>query len=340
MRLLTLSRLVMGTAVLLTVVPASANLIINVNAGSGLSGNAAALAAFDRAASYWESHLSDPITVNINANFAALGSGILGSTSTSVGTRNYETVRTAMVNDEAGYSKSAVTNALPDSSQFASTVTLPLGFTYTSGNITATTANLKALGLLSATAPGPDASLTFSSDFTFDFDNSDGVAGTDFETVVLHEIGHALGFISVVDLVDQQASGDITINPLDLYRFRASALPLNLVQFTNIGRDLSAGLQAFFADSFVIYEMSTGVSKGDGRQASHWKDDNGILANYIGIMDPTLGSGQIEFASAADLYAFDLIGYDVVNVPESGTFALLLGGAALFHIRRRFAGVS
>ena len=52
-----------------------------------------------------------------------------------------------------------------------------------------TTANAKALGLLSGTAPGQDAAITFNSQFAWDFDPSDGIgAGLfDFVGVAIHE---------------------------------------------------------------------------------------------------------------------------------------------------------
>jgi len=46
--------------------------------------------------------------------------------------------------------------------------------------------------------------MTFNSEFNFDYDSSDGITAGyyDFETVALHEIGHVLGFVSVVDAID------------------------------------------------------------------------------------------------------------------------------------------
>lgn len=70
------------------------------------------------------------------------------------------------------------------------------------------TSNLKALGFniaaLGADPNGSDATITFNSDFTFDLDRSNGITSgtTDFVAVATHEIGHALGFVSGVDLVD------------------------------------------------------------------------------------------------------------------------------------------
>ena len=65
-------------------------------------------------------------------------------------------------------------------------------------------ANAKALGIVPGDAPGIDATITFNSSVSFDFDPSDGITPgtTDIIGVATHEIGHAMGFVSGVDTVD------------------------------------------------------------------------------------------------------------------------------------------
>lgn len=311
---------------------------IVLNAGSGLSGNSAALAAFSRAANHWVSYFSDPITITIDANLASLGSGIIGSTGSVLLQASFDTIRNAMVTDAADETGNGIVGFLPTAAQFSTL--LPSGFSY-NGNILATKANLKALGFvgLDTTFGSSDASITFNSGFSFDYDNTDGVGAglVDFETVATHEIGHALGFVSRVDAIDGIASGTVGVSTLDLFRFDSTSGndPSTSAEFTSKPRDLRpAGSPVFDDISGTEYPFSTGLTQGDGRQASHWKDNLGL-----GVMDPTLATQEIEAISLLDLRAFDLIGYDLAPVPEPSTWAGIIAisvlGAFEWGRRRR-----
>jgi hypothetical protein len=300
-----------------------------LNPGAGLAANPAALAAFGRAALTWGGWLSDPITVNINADLQDMGSPvILGSTSSVFLMGAYNTIRNQMVADAVGEPDDAIVNSLPTAGEFSAFV--PAGFGL-DGSMAGTKANLKAMGFtgLDELFGETDADITFNSGFTFDYDNSDGVApGTwDFETIALHEIGHVLGFVSVVDIIDyylsQQEPIDSTIFPLDLFRF-GPMLPTTAADFTNYPRSLMPGWEAWFSDLDNLWSMSTGYYTGDGRQASHWKSDE-LTGLYIGLMDPTLASATREWITYADLRALDVIGWDVRSapVPEPGSMILL-----------------
>ena len=180
---------------------ASAGFVININAGSGLSGNAAALAAFDRAAQQYESIFFDDITVTIDADFLNFNDvNVIGSTSSVTLSTDFDTIRNAIVADGV-VDGDGIVAFLPTAGQFSAFV--PQGFVI-SGAMAATKANLKALGFAGLDDPVSaggfgltDATINFNTQFSFDFDNSDGVgaAMVDFETVAAHEIGHALGFV-------------------------------------------------------------------------------------------------------------------------------------------------
>ena len=101
--------------------------------------------------------------------------------------------------------------------------------------------------------------------------------------------------------------------------------------------DLADGDTPFFSvngGAINLGIFATGSFNGDGRQASHWKDNLGL-----GIMDPTLAFGEVGMITALDLLAFDVIGFD--PVPEPGIAGLLAFGLAALSLRRsRAADVS
>ena len=269
------------------------------------------------------------ITINPGAGLAANPAALTA----------FNTVRAAMVADAADEPRDAIVASLPTAAQV--TVFVPTGFGVANAIVT-TKANFKALGFagLDQAFGATDATVTFNSTFGFDFDRSDGITPglIDFETVALHELIHSLGFISSVDnadvLLSQGLTGTLTFSALDLFRFRSSDLPTTAAEFTTKARTLVPNSPASFSDTIDVFGFSTGVNVGDGRQASHWKDNN-LTGVLIGIMDPTLAAGVAIPITGADLRALDLIGWD--PVPEPATFVLLGSGLLVVAWRRHRA---
>jgi hypothetical protein len=292
---------------------AAAGLDIELVPDAGLAANPDALDAFRRAAAQWAAVISTPVTVTIGAGLADLGDpNLIGQTRPTSLTGSYTRVRDAIV---AVHQDEPVVTAMPSAAQF--TASIRTGFSL-DGNLSATKATLKALGFtdLDAMFGSSDATITFNSRFSFDFDNRDGVSADtiDFETVAAHEIGHVLGFSSSVDVIDTLSPRPVRLEPLDLLRFADApgADPSTPAEFTTFPRSLVPGVEAVLDDTSAAYRMSTGTLNGDGRQASHWKDDR-LTGTLIGIMDPTLPSATIETVSAADERALELIGWTIVG---------------------------
>src|SRR5262245_22689196 len=294
---------------------------IAVVPGPGLAAHPAAMSAFERAARQWEAYISDPVTVRIDAEIAPIGdSDVIGATSSVLLGGSYDLVRDRIVADADA--DDGVLAWLPTAGGFSTY--LPLGYGLT-GRLVGTKANFKAAGFggLDEQFGPTDATIVFNSLFDFDFDSRDGVmpGAVDFETVAAHEIGHALGFQSELDIVDEYLPPlDVSIGMLDLFRFRNDTLgdPSTSAQFQVAPRSMVPGQDAVFDDVTLEARMSTGAVTGDGRQASHWKDDvlTGLL---VGLMDPTLARGSSETITTADIRALDAIGWDIVGAVVTPT---------------------
>lgn len=293
--------------------------------------------AFLRAAQTWEMLIENPITIIIDVDFGTKrfgqsypGPDILGSTDAQdVGSATiYPSVRSRLIAQASNPQEAALYNGLP-------LTTVPTDLGSTTGAF-GPSAVFRALGILNAAADpasetanlGPPPSIGFNSAFGFDFDPSNGIDfdKTDFDAVAIHEIGHALGFASNVGLRELDSSFLNMFSLLDLFRFRPG---INANTFLTAPRiQSSGGTQVFYAGASTL-GLSTGRvdgSGGDGRQASHWKDDE-LTGQYIGIMDPTINDGQRKTITDNDLRAFDAFGYQVrITAPPNGNSVPVISG--------------
>ncbi|MCH8148014.1 MAG: NF038122 family metalloprotease [Planctomycetes bacterium] len=293
---------------------------------------------FVRAGELWQDLLNDDITVNLNIGFELLPPMVLGSTRNNRIVVTYTQFVNALGaqvqsadDTSAGQSLQAVpafallinrTSDNPSGSGSAQT------FLDDNGSANNTTirlprANAKALGLLDATAGGSDASITFSSDMLWDFEPDDGIDADHFNFVFVaaHEIGHMLGFTSGVDVLDDNSPpGGGTFNS-NVFTWVSAA---DIFRFSSVSVAQGAGTIDWAADNrpkfFAIDggisnlgEFSRGVIHGDDRQASHWRDNQGL-----GLMDPTFAPGEVSQITNLDSRMFDVIGYELVgNIPSS-----------------------
>ena len=343
------------TLIALASAPADAATINLIDLG-GVTGSRAEQ-GFKIAAAYWGAMFTNKVTINLGVGFAPLATGVIGSTGSS---RNDVSV----ANWEAGVNRTKSSSAI-DQTVVLPTLTNGGASFITNGRTTIggvtnddlnklaydnagtisskvlylNTSVTKAIGRTASYAATNtqklDGNVTFSSTFGFDFNPTDGITANtfDFIGVAVHEIGHALGFVSGVDFLDvyglpaagaTKSSGaggalGYSLNDTSIYSaldmFRYSTDPTDLVLGADTSLDLSVGGTKYFSidggrTALFGNTFSTGSYNGDGQQASHWKDTPGCQVGN-GIMDPTFCFGQTGAVTGLDLAAYDAMGWNL-----------------------------
>jgi hypothetical protein len=341
---------------------------INLIDLGGVTGSQAEV-GFKIAANYWGSVLANNATINLGVKFAPLAPNVIGSTGSTRSDKTVAAWKNAVFATRSGYTldqtavlptlsaqggASLITNGTrPDPtdtdpnavSQDTGVQFYTDGTTHSSQVLYLNTSVQKAVGIYTGSSTARDGNVTFSTNFSFDFNPEDGITAgkMDFIGVAIHEIGHALGFVSGVDFLDVYGYpngpgvgalgydlNDTSIfSALDMFRF--SNDPNGLAPGAGPARDLTVGTASYFSidggqtQLFGDSRFSTGAYNGDGRQASHFKDTPSaqggcVGSNQLGILDPTFCFGEMGVVKGLDLAAYDAMGwnlnFDVLSGPE------------------------
>ena len=354
-------RATVGAVVLASAGASHAQLHFNFTFVTGTS--LQAQQAFVDAGQRWSSLFVDPVTTNLTVGQQALGAGILASANSNAASFSYSAFKTALTGDATSTNDAIATATLPAGSAFGMLINRTSDNPNGSGSatpyvdsagannqtirLTNANANAKAVGLaptnsaVGACASECDGSIVFGTAFTWDYNPTDGITpgAYDFVGIATHEIGHALGFISGVDILDINSppvNGPLTanqftfVNPLDLFRFSVQSFGSGVIDWTADTRtkyfSINGGSTNLGGATF-----SSGRNFGDGQQASHWKNNLGL-----GIMDPTTAQGELLAITGNDIAGFDVIGWNLATaVPEPTTGAIFALGLAGLAIRRQ-----
>ena len=299
---------------------AADGLTIQLNALSQLqsdSNRSTVISAFQRAASIWTERIKTPITIRINIDYgfdrpngSAFPDDVVGSTSSGSVSVEYATARANLIGSSSSTTESTIYNLLP-----ATTVPVNTG----NGSAVEVARSVgQALGFVPVEADTAVATISFNKSMPFDFNPDNGIAfdRLDFVGTAAHEIGHALGFISIAG-----EGSTAALTSWDLFRFRSGTTPAT---FTTAQRIMSVGgsqmyytTQTFRVEGLNTNEVSLSNGGpdgegGDGNQSSHWKADE-ITGRYIGIMDPTIGLGERSVTTENDFSALETFGWNLVS---------------------------
>jgi hypothetical protein len=378
-----LRKLAVATALaslVVTATPASA-LTINLFNLNNVTPGTAAFRGFRAAANFWERVITTNSTVNLNVGFSSLPAGVLGSTGSTtngvflepyvnllqsratsnldrIATANFQSFKPSVDGAGLGAFNFLISGPRADGTGVATNplqTVLDADGSRNNNSLSVNTSVLKALGVTPTytganAANQIDGTVQFSSNFAFDFDPTNGINSNEFDfvAIAIHEIGHALGFRSGVDIYDGNTTfaGNLNtftfLTQLDLFRYTAAsaAIGANDVQIGGTPYFSIDGGRTIFQEGL----FSTGVRFGDGRQASHFKDAP-PGQEQLGLLDPTIGRGQQGIITSLDLAAFEAIGYsiayDVIRngdrefttlnpffgaIPEPETWAMMIVG--------------
>ena len=268
---------------------ASTGLIINVAYDQSVSSLPAGFTnAVAQVVQYFESHFTDPVTININVGYGEAGgyllNGALGMSLTYLQSVSYSQIKSALGADAKSAADSSSVASLP--------VSDPTG-----GNYWVSTAEAKALGLITSTT-NVDGYVGFSNTAgIFDYNNADGVASGqyDFFGVVAHEFSEVMGRMLLVGATIGSISN--SYDPLDLFHYSAKGV-----------HDFSGSTPGYFSADNGTTSLNTfnTVSGGD---AGDWKGATIDAYNAFGT------PGVVEPISPSDLTAMDVIGWDTGVAP-------------------------
>lgn len=249
-----------------------------------------AIIAFEFAVSIWESHISSPVPIEVSATWSSLGGNILGS----AGPR-FSSGRSSLGLDPNLFYPVSLINAQAGSDLFPTSV---------------------------------DINATLNSSYPrwyFGTDGNPASFQTDFVSVVLHELGHGLGFLGTAS-IDGNGLGDITggfalpliydsfnedINGVPLVNYGNNSAQLANILRTDVFFDGPQGRAANGNQRVPLYSPST------FRQGSSYGHlDESFNGTDQALMTFSINNGEVQHDPGdVMLGMFEDLGWSIVSNP-------------------------
>jgi hypothetical protein len=258
----------------------------------------------------YQADFSDPITVSIK--FQETGSG-LGGSSSYYATASYSFYRSVLAADATTANDATALAHLPN------TGANPVA---SGANMALTTANWRALGV-TVTPPGGDPdSWIFLNTSLMNLDRSSiNPAKYDLMTVAMHEIDEALGFGSALNGLTNGAAAPTSLTwNLDMFRYDQNG---------NRIFNTASGTLAYFS-----IDGTTDLARFNQTQGGDFSDFYSVTAHTPQVQD-AFGTPGATSNLGVELTMLDVLGYDLVAVPEPTTFSLIGIGATILLLRQR-----
>jgi hypothetical protein len=284
--------------------------------------------AFELAGKIWSQYLIDNATINIHVQMSKskdLPNKVIGGAMPVFLTeQSYSGFRNSLYWDGTSVEDRIAYNSLESNFSWSAGTTAAIH--EKSSQLSMTRANAKGLQLIDSNSSELDAIILMSdlsnSGLSWQYNylsNTVGKNNLDFTSVVIHELGHVLGFTSGVDIVDATNWDNALIQEkstttFDMFRY---ARLNNFGYNSGIVKNTIHGFNSYFSidrGKTSLGYFSTGKNKtpgkpwglpGDGYQGSHWANDDNI-----GLMDPVLEKETRKSIGQLDLQALDVIGWN------------------------------
>jgi PKD repeat protein len=271
---------------------------------------AEAQTAFQYAVDIWATLLKSPVIINVDANFSELGQGVLGSAGP-----------TSYVRDFDGTPLASVFYPIPLAEKLAG----------------------KTLNLTGEA----DISANFSStvNFYFGTDGNPPSGQYDFVSIVLHELGHGLGFTGVVTYDETSSMGSWDLGDLNLASIYTKHVELgdgtpitNLAATSTETGNAFTSNNLFFNGSLSVLELGqtpklyAPSTWNQGSSYSHLDETEYPAGNVNSLMSPQFGMGEAIHDPGITLDMFADMGWVTTYLNHTNQNKITTNVAAPFTV--------